>query len=189
MFLIKPEEAKRFANALDLALLEMTDECIQVYRGLAVAMFNYVAWETPQWTGNAASNWNFSVGAPDLSADSSLKAQQSVVDRLMGIGALEKGAGEAVQIAASRNEGRQYAVTLAAPVYIANAAQELSDGTVYASYLEENPNNYLRPENEPGAMVSRGLAKAAARFALISRADTQLLKSVKFGDAANAGLR
>jgi len=155
MFLIKPEEAKRFSNALDLALLEMTNECIQVYRGLAVAMFNYVAWETPQWTGNAAANWNFSVGAPDLTSDSTLKTSQSVVDRLMGIGALEKGNAEAVQIAAGRNEGRQYAVTLAAPTYIANAAQEL-DGTVYASYLEENPNNYLRPENEPGAMMSRG---------------------------------
>lgn len=189
MFLVKPEEAKRFVHALDMALLEMTNECIQVYRGLAVAMFNYVAWETPQWTGNAASNWNFSVGAPDFSVDSTLKANQSVVDRLMGIGALEKGAGEAIQLAASRNEGRQYAVTLAAPIYIANAAQELSDGAVYASYLEENPNNYLRPENEPGAMVSRGLAKAAARFALVSPADTRALKSVKFGDATNVGLR
>lgn len=189
MFLIKPEEAKRFANALDMALLEMTNECIQVYRGLAIAMFNYVAWETPQWTGNAASNWNFSVGAPDLSTDSSLKAGQSVVDRLMGIGALEKGAGEAVQLAAGRNEGRQFSVNLAAPVYIANSAKELGDGVVYASYLEENPNDYLRTENEPGAMVSRGLAKAAARFALISPSDTQALKSVKFGDATNAGLR
>lgn len=188
MFMIKPAEADRFSKALDMALLDMTNECIQVYRGLAIAVFNYVAWETPQWTGNAASNWNFKAGAPDLSVDSTLKAGQLPVDRLMGINALKKGNPAAVQRAASRNEGRQYEVTLGVPTCISNNAQEL-DGASYASYLEENPNNYLRDENEPGAMVSRGIAKAGARFALISPANAQALKSVTFGDSINAGLR
>ena len=60
---------------------------------------------------------------------------------------------EAFDLAAIRNESEGLAVSLKNPsVFICNASTDLND-EVYVSKLEENPSSYLRPENDPGAMI------------------------------------
>jgi len=188
MFQIDASSAAAFSQGIEKWLLETRNEIVEVYRGLAITMFNYVAWETPQWTGNAAANWNFKVGYPDISIDLSLKTKQSSVDKRIGIGALQKGNPAAVQIATSRNSGRAEEVKdLLRPIYITNSAEGL-DGIAYIRMLEENPNNYLRKENEPGAMAAHAVTAASVNLALLSRADIAQLRTVRLGDKNILGI-
>ena len=94
-----------------------------------------------------------------------------------------------MMVAISRNAGYVGAINNPwVPVFITNAARDLS-GDSYAGMLEANPNNYLRAVNEPGHMVARGVAKASAKFAMISPSDEASLRFLKLGDQINAGIR
>lgn len=182
MFTIASDDLDEFLLGLERWHQEAALEAVQVYKGIAVSVFNYVTHETPQWTGSAAANWNLSIGVPDFNVDLSLKASQSTADRLMGVGALQKGDEAAIQRAATRNAGRAEAITsLRTPVYLANAAQDLQRQT-YIRLLEDNPNNYLRPENEPGHMLANAYRDVSIETALISPAKAEKLSHLRLGD-------
>jgi hypothetical protein len=56
---------------LEETLTKMRREAAQVYRGYSIVAFNFVLRETPQWTGNAAANWNYDVGGASYAVDKS----------------------------------------------------------------------------------------------------------------------
>lgn len=202
MLKVTDASIKKFDAELDAWFAKTTQRILYAYRGLSAAVFNYVAWETPQWSGSAAANWNIRFGYISDETDMSLKASntsergslsgpRNLARMKFGVPTAQKGDPRAVQIAAARNAGRLTSITGAfesVPVYITNNAKGLS-GEAYLQMLEANPNNFLRPVNDPGHMVARGLAKASARFAILSPADEAALKTLKLGDLTNAGLR
>lgn len=123
--------------------------CSKVYQGLCISCFNSTLFNTPQWTGNAAANWNLSSGEPNFTVNTFpdyFNIGGTPFSKLMPNQ-------EAFDLAAIRNESEGLAVSLKNPsVFICNASTDLND-EVYVSKLEENPSSYLRPENDPGAMI------------------------------------
>ena len=159
------EGLPQFIKGIDDWLKSVENESVEVLRGIAVEAFFKVANETPQWTGNAASNWNLSVGSPDFSVSTELLSQYSDSEdfgamfgaEFVGGDIKQKGDPEAVSMAVSYNAGRQYQIkSLDLPVYITNSAEGLN-GEAYLQMLEENPGNFLRPENNPGHMVQNAV--------------------------------
>lgn len=199
MFTITSGDLDSFLLGIQKWHQETALEAIQVYRGVAVTLFNYVTYETPQWTGSAAANWNISAGAPDFSVDLSLKmsntseraskgSARNLSRTRFGSPVAQKGDERAIQLAASRNAGKFAGLVTFAPIFLVNAAKGLQ-GDAYARLLEENPNNYLRPENEPGHMLANAYAAVSMKFALISEADANQLKIARIGDDGHAGVR
>ncbi len=134
------------------------------YRGWTVKMFQQIVWTTPQWSGNAVANWNYSLGQVDstyttqrLDDYAAAQAEGQQLPRAT------RGDGDAVNEVFIKNEGRDAGVKFSLgglpEVFIHNPSQNLT-GKAYASFLEANESGFLRVENEPGHMVQR----AAYRF-------------------------
>jgi hypothetical protein len=195
--MLKVEGAEEFIKGIDDFLLAAEKELADVFRGFAVAVFHRVAINTPQWSGNAASNWNFSVGKVDTSVIYDLKEGNKLSARAAGgpkrkwstYGAPVAQAGDprAIQVAVSRNQGRDAEVKgLSTSVYLTNSAQDLGRKG-YMNFLEENPEGFLRPENEPGHMVARTAALAGS-LGELTPDQVYSLRSLKFGDLTNGGV-
>ena len=164
LFYIKPEDKNKFLQDFKKALAAINQEVVEVYRGYVLNALHAVVRETPQWSGGAASNWNLDWGAPTYRVDTDLKSSAAVdrVGSLLGLNVKDKRDKRAWEIAFSRAVGTVNGLSALVleprgafklpTIFINNAAKEL-DGTLYIQHLEENPNNYLRKENEPGHMV------------------------------------
>lgn len=144
---------KKFEAELDKTVEE-------VYRGWSVMLFGRILRTTPQWTGNAASNWAYNVGSPsyDTSQVIIMEAERAE-EQGVPIKPKKMGHPEAISMARSANTGKEKTVKLTGKdnlptIYISNASKSLT-GKSYITYLESNPNNFLRAENEPGHMVAR----------------------------------
>lgn len=149
-----------FIRGLDSWLDQTEKELLDVYRGFNNDIFHQLLLSTPQWSGNAVSNWNYVVGGhnPGITFEQ-LKKVDTAVYRLGS--ALkyhpfyQKGDLTGIQLALSRNRGGPDALTsLGMSVRHENDAQTLSHES-YIEMLEENPNSFLRPVNFPGEMVHR----------------------------------
>lgn len=201
MFLkIEPRSAKAFTEGLDEWLVETEKRVVDVFRGFAVALFNYAVWETPQWSGSAASNWNFRYGYASSEVDYDLKignlsergsrsGGRNLPRMKFGVPVAQKGDSRAIAVAAARNAGKpETVIGHSLGIFITNASKNLN-GESYIGMLEENPNNYLRAVNEPGHMMAFGVLKATVLFADINPSQEAQLKSLGLGDPVNAGLR
>lgn len=197
MFYIK--NAAEVSARLNEWLIKTRLDVMEVYRGVAIAVFHYVALNTPQWSGNAASNWNIDVGAPTFRVTTSLKEgavfmAESAVDSgwknvsrwQFGVPVASKGDPRAVEMAVARNSGFSLP-SLETDVFINNAAEDL-DGKKYIRLLEENPGNYLRPENEPGHMVAMCVAEFNAKFPVLTPSIQEGFRKVRLGNHTNNGL-
>ena len=196
---IDEDSAESFLAGLEAWEQEAEKRITDTLRGISVALFNYAVLETPQWTGSAASNWNITSAYPSYDMDLTLKAVNKseraakrphwqTINSRYGSPVAAKGDERALHVAVGRNQGNLAAIDMWQPVYITNATEDLT-GEAYIRMLEDNPNNYLRPVNEPGHMIARGLAKAEASFAMITPDVEVRLSKLRLGDPTNAGFR
>lgn len=150
-------DAPKFIKGIDAFLKQLDVEVAEIYRGWSVRLFYTLLDTTPQWTGNAVANWNFSVGSPDYSSDNSLMLAQA--SKAYGEEDPPKQMGHpvAIALAHSNNSGNENSVAvtggLLPSIFITNASKGLAD-EAYAGYLEENAGGFLRRVNEPGHMVA-----------------------------------
>ena len=182
--MFKLEGLDAFVRGMDDWIKEVEKEAIEVYRGIAVGAFFMVAENTPQWSGNAASNWNLSVGSPDTSVITELLEQYTdkmFFSDILGGQFIDapvnaKGDPKAIALAANYNSGNQYRITdLDAKVFISNSSVNL-DNEAYIQMLEDNAGGFLRPENEPGHMVQETVAALGVTYGLLSGSDIANLK-------------
>lgn len=164
----------------------------EVYRGLAINAFHYVAMNTPQWSGNAASNWNIGLGTVDTTVtyellSSNVAERASMTGRKrnyprmkFGAPVAQKGDERGVQVATARAASKVPAVTLAVPVYISNAAEGLNRES-YIQFLETNPDNFLRAVNEPGHMVTLAALKGNS-FGVLNDFQITTLRNLALGN-------
>lgn len=155
MFELKGVDA--FIAGIDKWLEEVEELAVEVYRGLAIEGLRAVVVETPQDTGNAASNWNFSIDSQDTSVTDELRqlvksAEGSNLDYESFPQYSKRTPNpRAFELVAERNGGREFdLLSLDQEVYISNSSG-LEES--YIQLLEENPNEFLRKENDPGHMV------------------------------------
>lgn len=183
------ENLSDFVAKLDAELLRVEAEVTNVFRGYCVAVYHRILLETPQWSGNAVSNWNFSVGVPDYTVDNTLldetEGGSSLYQGLLRhVEGASKGDMSAIQVSTDRNLNRDVEVTLLAPVFISNACEDLS-GDTYIMKLEENPNLFLRPENQPGHMVEYTVAEA--RMMMLDEVSSTPFSVLRIGSVLEGG--
>ena len=175
------ENAEDFTRQLRAKVLAMRMACDEITRGYVTAVFHWVAMETPQWSGNAAANWNFSLGAPDLSVSHTFKANS-----LRWVPKFSKGETSTVMSAVNRARGSIQSMTVMGPsAFISNAAESL-DNQRYIQHLEDNRSNFLRPVNNPGHMLER--VGFRAFMGVLSEPSKEALKRLKPGQLSNPGV-
>lgn len=192
---VKPEDARSFLTGLRKALAEINTEVVEVYRGYALNALHAIVRETPQWSGGAASNWNFDFGQPTYRMDTDLKdADASLPWHMAGMNLRDKDDKRAWEISFARAAVGVSGLTALAStprgalklphIYINNAAKDL-DGSSYIQHLEENPGDYLRKENEPGHMVQytvQNIRGLGSRGVINQYAGP--LRSIRLGDVS-----
>lgn len=184
MFTITEAEKSKFTMALAAKMKRMEQACGEVFRGYTLAVYHRILTETPQWSGNAVSNWNVSADQPDYKT----QAKWLAFDPTLGWEPrFSKGPTEAAMDSVHSNSA-----IFAGPFdvnkhyYIANKAENL-DKKTYIRLLEENPNSFLRRVNSPGHMIER-VANSAQTFGVLSEARAESLRKLAPGQLGNPGV-
>ncbi len=196
LFYITEAEKARFLKALNVEMARIRSEVTDVYKGFVIAVFHKLAMETPQWSGNAAANWNVGKDSIDYSVNYTLKLA-AAPDRSARMGLLHewdtpygpagtKGDTRAVMMAVARARPTMTSITLENKFYLSNSAKNLEHES-YIQYLEENPNGFLREVNEPGHMVERTAVSAAA-LGDLTQSQMLALRKLKLGHIYNPGI-
>lgn len=172
----------QFFREIDAALagFEVTIQLVQ--RGLAIETFGQILVENPQSTGNAVANWNFGIGAVIDDTDSYFRDVAATMSPKERRAARKiKGDREAIDRALDRNAGNDAITAKFQTIYITNSV--LGDGDIeYIDKLEENPNNFLRKDNRPGAMVAGAVGYVNSTYGLLNAADVAYLSKLKLSD-------
>lgn len=191
--MIQLDGVSEFLNGITNAINEFQQESVEVLRGISIAAYSWVLADTPQWSGNAVSNWNYSVDTVDTEVTFELKASnqseraavgapRNATSSKFGAPVAQKGDSRAIGISVSRNQGREARLrSLTQQVFISNSAKSL-DHKSYIEMLEANPNSFLRPVNEPGHMVALTVAELQG-LALLSETQVAYLRSLSLSSA------
>lgn len=190
MLVITPEERTRVLAEIDKCRAEIHQEVLEIFRGFVMVAYDSVLDKTPQWTGHAAAQWNIGRNILDVSqsytfAEENLRVSEEIRDR-SGAGGLPAAKQvrhpEAIAEAKNRQAGTVEQIKLGDMIYISNNVESLLT-EAYAAKLEENPNNYLRPENEGGHMVLKTLEWFNTRLAVVDPVAQISLRMVKLSDS------
>ncbi len=173
MFKFNPDSQAKFLAGIDKWIKDTQEEISYVYQGYVERAFNSLLMETPQWTGNAVTNWRVGIGAVNNTFDDFLlrdeertfhsdAPQHQIVEIEPKY---KKGHPKAIMMAKSINRTAILKIKLEnnelPDVYLSNTSKSLS-GKSYIQYLEDGGN--LRAVNNPGAMV----AQTVGRFSNIN---------------------
>ena len=185
MFSISPAERSRFLSELAKAREALHEEVEDIFRGFVTIAYINVVENTPQWTGHATAQWNIGRNHIDVSRShlflkESLGVSKAVIGDSDEKYAPTKQVGhpDAIVEAKSRQEGIVEQIKLDDIIFISNNVESLLTGA-YATKLEANPNNYLRPENEGGHMVAKTVDWFNSRLAVIDPVARIQLRTVK----------
>lgn len=137
-----------FVAQLNLEMARFDREISEHFYRYTVELFQDIVWQSPQWSGDMASNWNYSVHQPNFTyVKSENKAAGEVNKKRMAVGKIvyRRGMDPAVETAMSRmrNVPRP---TWRDTVYFANA-------TPIAPYVEAH-SIHIRPVNLIGGQVA-----------------------------------
>jgi len=167
------------------------EELHEVFRGYVLAAYDSVLDKTPQWTGHAAAQWNIGVNHVDVSKSTLFLEENLRVSEVIRSAtgdlyqltpAKQVGDPAAIAEAKRRQGGKVDKITLEDVIFISNNVEAALKGS-YASKLEENPNNYLRPENDNGHMVAKTLEAFHSRLAVVDEATRKRLRLVRLYDS------
>lgn len=190
MIEIAAAERSRVLGEIKKVRAEIHEEVREIFRGFVLVAYDSIVDKTPQWTGHAAAQWNIGVNHIDLSKserflEENLAVSAAIRDPQSGLGLLrpakQVGDMEAIREAKSRQAGKAEKITLENVIYISNNVEAALRGS-YASKLEENPNNFLRPENDGGHMILKTLEWYNTRLAKVDLVAQHSLRMVRLGD-------
>lgn len=171
----------QFSAKIDDWLLGVDRMAVGVARGLSVKLFYKLLNHSPQFSGDYAANWQYSIGLPNSTFRTGLFADQKVrigeYGRISGATS-NKSAGhpEAIAYAVANNAGRDAAVKLGVPIFISNSAQH---DDAYAWLIENNQIKF-RPGNA-GAVARLSAAEVIGRYAHIGKAEAIALSAARIG--------
>lgn len=168
--------------SLDRAFEELTNDCTQIVRGIAVTAWNQILEQTPQKFGRAAASWTWSYDAPlFLDRSHMIDPMEIEIDDYDDNGFLYKGHPHAISIAnmfaAPNSNSPKF--KLGTTIYFANGVDH-GEGA-YAGALEDGSIT-LRAVNRPGEMVRRALDTIYSRFGWdVPEKTAEYLKYTKLG--------
>lgn len=184
MLTLQATGMQEFIKEVDTFSLTMRPKIMEVLRGLSFSILHYLVDNTPQWSGNAVYNWNWSVGSEDFSVDNSL----SVINQDHG-GTPEFKIHDTFAILANlhRQAGANATVIpFGVPIYISNAARDY-DFNAYIARVEANPGEYLREINEGGHMVQKTVDFFSGGSLLLTDVQELYLQTLRINDFSNLG--
>lgn len=133
--MIRPE-IKNFDQVkrqVDRWMQKARQEAQETAKGLTVTLLTRLVQNSPQWTGDFASNWRYSIGTPDLTYDSGDVAPNGAE----GSEPWKQFSRPAIQLGLAKNRGKDYKFKLGDTVYVSNSsthdttyAKGVYDGTI-----------------------------------------------------------
>lgn len=186
MFDISAAERTRVLSDIANVRAEIRQEVLDIFKGFVIVAYDSIVDKTPQWTGHATAQWNIGVGHLDMSKNNRFLAENMAVsDAIRSKSGLEelapakqRGDPAAVAEAKRGQAGKIRQITLDKVIYISNNVEAALRGS-YASKLEENPNNYLRRENDGGHMILKTMEWFNTRLATVDIVAQHSLRMVK----------
>jgi hypothetical protein len=150
----------QFKAAIDAWLLSSSKLAVGVARGISIEMLEYAATFSPQFSGDMAGNWKYSVGAPDTSFNELDLLDQAHTETNSFI----MGMMPAINHTMQANIGKDKAFnTLGQVAYISNTAHH--DGDHYA-WKVENDQIAFRDGNV-GHVAQRTMSKIQEQLPLV----------------------
>lgn len=128
----------------------------EVFRGISVRMFHTALEHSPQFSGDFAANWRYSLKQPDVSFDAnlfSLPTQKNDPGEYgrRNVVAFHRGSQQAIQHAKTYNAGREMSFKLGDDIFISNSAVH---DDPYAKMIWEGKIKF-REVNQPMDLVPR----------------------------------
>lgn len=169
-------EWENFDAAFDALEAELTD----VARGLTVRAWDMLLSRTPQFLGQMAASWSYSLNAPDYENrwQLAMAANLEKLEQDEAFKGLWRGHPVAIGIANAANAGKDAPFRLGDTVYFANAVDH-GEGS-YSSDVEVG-NIHLRAVNLPGAPAARTLDWIGVRYEDITGAQAAALRGRRLG--------
>jgi len=157
---------------LDKAFSELRKECEAVSRGLTVSVWKTVLRETPQYSGNMAASWTYSIGTPQASNRPYIRATQGGGWGDQSFQPFKKGDLPAIAKSNDASEGMEMRFRLGQKVYITNGAPHAEDVTT--GFVD------LRAVNWPGRPVDLAMSRVESKYATgITKAAAAQLKALR----------
>lgn len=153
------------------AMDELRRECEAVSRGLTVSVWKTVLRETPQYSGNMAASWTYTVGAPI--AENRFYANLPKGGwRDEEFHPFKKGDLPAINKSREANAGAEMRFKLGQKVYITNGAPHAEDVTT--GFVD------LRAVNWPGRPVDLAMSRVEGKYSSgISKSAAAQLKALR----------
>lgn len=169
MLRVRSRNIDAFATGLDRWLDAVEDEVADVANGLTVKLFNHIVEISPQYSGDFAGNWQYSVNTINTTFTPLNLLDQSPL-RIPFL----QGGKQAITYAKAMNKGRDTNYKLGDTFYISNSAVH---DEAYALKIENNEIKF-RPGNQ-GGTIARALATVAPAYYTVGKADVQALRRTK----------
>lgn len=156
---------------LDRAIADLRRECEAVSRGLTVSVWKTVLRETPQYSGNMAASWTYSVGAP-LAENRFYSNLPPGGWKESEVTPFKKGDLPAINKANEASAGQEMKFKLGQKVYITNGAAHAEDVTT--GFVD------LRAVNWPGRPVDLAMSRVEGKYSTgVTRAAAAQLKALR----------
>jgi hypothetical protein len=148
---------------------KQTQVVTEVGRGLSAAAFNYIVEISPQYSGDFAANWKYSLGTPDTSFTPDVLTFKGVVAGGFMTSDRTVGDPEAINYAYARNVGKDSTFTLASKAFISNSAVH---DEPYAWKIDEGTIKFIAP-NE-GHVRARTIEHLTAKYGFVPLTPVQV---------------
>jgi hypothetical protein len=138
---VRPTDLLKFQVDLAAAVVVLEAQMAQKVDTFARKVYSEIILDSPQWSQNFASNWNYSVGSPD----ETYRQHPNKEDKITGATAFRRGAPPVV--GAKLAELANYpALQWGQTAYFTNATPDEAGGYLLDS-MEADGQNWLRPVN------------------------------------------
>lgn len=170
--LIKLKGVEAFNLGIDKWLKEAESLAVGTLRGLAIKVFQAAIHNSPQFTGNAAANWKFSVNGVDFTADDIFKEVffdgLAASDYRVAFSKLNRN-DVAEEFAHAEARGKELLVlSLGDKIFISNSVD-------YAGWLATATEASLREVNHVGHLISNTVGDVTEAYLTINKATAQRL--------------
>lgn len=150
----------KFAASLDAWLEDTGDTVAHVANGLTVELFNEILPTSPQFSGDFAGNWQYSINTVNTTFN-----PLNLLDQPKQA-AFKAGDHPAIAYSKAMNKGRDASYKLGDTFYLANSAYH---DEAYAVMIENEEINFRRWAGNRGATVDEAFRKVLPKYTNITK--------------------
>lgn len=149
---------QKWKNDVNRALDKVSKESMDISNGVAVTLFYQLLQNSPQFSGDFAANWRYSINSPDTTFESTAEDwKEKVADN--SFQAFKAGYEEAISKAVARNKGKDTGYVLGDTFFLSNSAVH---DEPYALKIEQGEIKFR--EGNQGYVMARSIEETIPAF-------------------------